>query len=768
MRNLDAHISRLIPGPTKDVRITNPAVPHWQVELDSIYTLLTEMVGAEAWNDVLFVNRSEHGELVQKVIDAIHSRLRDQYQNHYRQVLDTQYKSHVVTQTANAVLQEKNQTLQSRIADLEGRIALQEAALQCNLTSTLIPGAHSDLSASGRSDNVSTEESIQTEDAARRPGTESSSNRVLGTESMHLRGGQARIYEGVSDDDDDEDEADARPNYSVPAQWGTYTAQAQQRINTSAHKASERPTRSQARTVFDGPLPKYDAYAASAHIQDEYTLAHHRPDQVAAIAEPTYNDMSGGHRRSYSVYSHDQESESGRSFTKRASTLNPDAPEYTPLAATFRSSSVHNSFDDNSGASTLLEAPNTRFATPSTVTEPDPRTENTELDIEAGVRANFPDICEMYKGRSDTRPIKNIFSKTAISVHVPNIDERVMDLDRFGNRIANVQQPGEVKKALKERHLELVRERDEQMLKATAEVRAWRAMDPEERADRLAILRNPVDLWHGEAGAAPEDNFEFDEIPHVYTHAVSNQEIEAWMQRNDVSEAAENDLGFQSFGDEDEMFNEGIHANSNSLSEVQNAQLDSFNASKGHNDDFASRTQPFGRKRRSEKQIDQLASDLLAVNLNRRSRSRSVKSSRRQREISQSYSSHSVTTDLAILDDSLIIPDIEDTTVDLSQELTSEEALDNIVRCCTNARAKGRLVVVQLDPLVHFTPAAITKRVFGGVVQDIKFYEAQRKAIIVFMHCAEAKAFVNHVKKVKKSGTAQEKRALQINADWYQ
>jgi hypothetical protein len=68
---------------------------------------------------------------------------------------------------------------------------------------------------------------------------------------------------------------------------------------------------------------------------------------------------------------------------------------------------------------------------------------------------------------------------------------------------------------------------------------------------------------------------------------------------------------------------------------------------------------------------------------------------------------------------------------------------------------------------VKFTPGAIANRVFGGIIQEMQLFPAQKVAIVIFLHPSEANAFVRHVKNVRKSGRAEEIRALQIEAGWY-
>jgi len=85
----------------------------------------------------------------------------------------------------------------------------------------------------------------------------------------------------------------------------------------------------------------------------------------------------------------------------------------------------------------------------------------------------------------------------------------------------------------------------------------------------------------------------------------------------------------------------------------------------------------------------------------------------------------------------------------------------------TFSQEHGRVVLVHLHQLVKFTPGAIAKRVFGGIIQEMQLFPVQRVAIVIFLHPSEAKAFVRHVKKTHEQGTRNEIVTLQIEAGWY-
>jgi len=84
-----------------------------------------------------------------------------------------------------------------------------------------------------------------------------------------------------------------------------------------------------------------------------------------------------------------------------------------------------------------------------------------------------------------------------------------------------------------------------------------------------------------------------------------------------------------------------------------------------------------------------------------------------------------------------------------------------------NNGLRGRLVVVKLDRLVKFTPGAVARRVFGGLVQEFQLHPSRSAAVVLFVHPTEARSFIQHVQNVWRSGTAQEQSQMQIEAWWY-
>ncbi len=80
---------------------------------------------------------------------------------------------------------------------------------------------------------------------------------------------------------------------------------------------------------------------------------------------------------------------------------------------------------------------------------------------------------------------------------------------------------------------------------------------------------------------------------------------------------------------------------------------------------------------------------------------------------------------------------------------------------------RGRVVVIRLHEGPTFSGTLIASRVFGAQVQEIQLFPAQRMAIIVFLFPTEARAYLQHICQVRRRGTEQEIRELQVEAAWY-
>lgn len=117
--------------------------------------------------------------------------------------------------------------------------------------------------------------------------------------------------------------------------------------------------------------------------------------------------------------------------------------------------------------------------------------------------------------RNTAAPIKVIIGGNVVKTLNRKVDDRGQLRDRHGKYIDGKDR-GLMKKHLEEDRKRLIGERDEQLLRATQEKRAWDAMDPDEREIRLAKkARN--EFLVGMLGAGHDssvfDVLETDEIP---------------------------------------------------------------------------------------------------------------------------------------------------------------------------------------------------------------------------------------------------------------
>lgn len=175
-----------------------------------------------------------------------------------------------------------------------------------------------------------------------------------------------------------------------------------------------------------------------------------------------------------------------------------------------------------------------------TLPDLDPRFEDPELDIDPNVRTNFLPISQLNRAQvqplafakrnstlvaSNTNgAISTVIAGETITYMPKSGDTRLGKLDRHGKYTGEYE--GEIKKSLKRQYKEVVKERDRQILQATAEYRALAAMSAEERADLLERLWKPYE-WQG---AFDEDQHDEPYIPEVYTRDISMDSVLTWME----------------------------------------------------------------------------------------------------------------------------------------------------------------------------------------------------------------------------------------------
>jgi hypothetical protein len=459
----------------------------------------------------------------------------------------------------------------------------------------------------------------------------------------------------------------------------------------------------------------------------------------------------------------------------------------------------------------------------------DGRLENPRLNIDPNVRVNFVPLSQLHSApvkrsafemqnptliasNKDTR-ISTIIGGETVT-YTPNpMDERVRSLDRHGNYIGKNQ--GEISKRLKHQHIEKATTRDTEMVEATKAYQALLAMTPEARTELLERLRKPFVFY----GAFDADQQELDEIPEIYTRAASSIRVMNWMDSNSPgaqnipgttkalasstvsSSHAESADGFQTFDDFGDL--DDFAAGSSFVpleSRVQRLvertqkyfedavffgkKTSKDQVSQGPNSvrpplpsqssDFNSRNLPSPRSQSFTTPRNYQSSDLSArapsshrSGSTARAQYRFPQTTPGRSELGQSPKASSRGIDDPFtFDDSPEFQIPQDVNIDSTVDLTAQQ--DRLYQLATSKSQKyGRVVLIRLHEPVKFTPGAIAQRVFGGIVQEMQLFPTQRLAIVVFLHCTEAKAFIRHVKRTHEIGSAYEIRYLQIEAGWY-
>lgn len=414
----------------------------------------------------------------------------------------------------------------------------------------------------------------------------------------------------------------------------------------------------------------------------------------------------------------------------------------------------------------------------------DSRLEDPKLDIDPNVRANFRTIEQFHLApvqhsafamRNPTliatntnAPISTIIAGKTVTYNPKPIDSRVSKLDRHGKYIGK--DLGDISKRLKLQHKENVRERDRQMLQATAEYRALLAMSPEERAELLERLRKPFEFY----GAFEEDQHDM-VIPDVYIRDASTSRAMTSMEGSPS----------RGINMEDTNMAHNVTATSDPMSVLgSHESTDNSWTPRGDFgdwDDFAmdssytplSKPPPrdleyfknalhYGRMQGPRITASQHLSVARAQITSYPGRTLSSDAGTSQSGVA---SSHRIQDPLSF-DDSPEFQIPEDSTIECQAQLTPKEM--QLFRDATDISLKhGRVVLLRLHDPVKFTPGAIARRVFGGIIQEMQLFPSQREAIVVFLHASEAKAFLRHVKATYEVGNAHEIRMLQIEAGWY-
>ncbi|KAI9807437.1 MAG: hypothetical protein M1833_000182 [Piccolia ochrophora] len=287
-------------------------------------------------------------------------------------------------------------------------------------------------------------------------------------------------------------------------------------------------------------------------------------------------------------------------------------------------------------------------------------------------------------------------------------DSRGQFQDRHGNYVG--EDLGRMKKHLQEDRAALIKLRDEEMVRATREKRAFEAMSPGEKERKAPKRRASSAVSTSVPGAADSDIFSYTDVPEVYNKRITTASIASWASRSTTQGGSVIDSDIARMDDDAEIFN-----------------LSS-------NRDF----EPFSPTPRNT--------------------GSSVSEGRSSTTIAPS--SYLPTTDRPTL---TLIPDTAPLPVKPEPDDTKAEQFDLAQALC---QTHPRIVAVTLRAPVHFSPDAVISRVFGGMLQDIQIHAHDRLALVTFIFPGEAATFVTHCAIVKQMD-AQADRALQIDVEWY-
>lgn len=582
----------------------------------------------------------------------------------------------------------------------------------------------------------------------------------------NLPDGVAARLRALEDEDDDD------VDHSILTTWGVNNAsdvfRSEAHSSRPASSASSKFTASESSRNFArafAPLQKrLDPYESRG--QHAFSFSSAVPAEPHASTwdtyDPTAQDQSETSRKS-------RRQDSQESATGGRADVND--PRNKALEGTFGSTSVKRVTEENSGWLDL------------TLPDLDPDLEDPNLNIDPNVRANFLPISELY--RAQVKPsafarrnptlvasntggsISTIIAGETITYTPKSGDTRLSRLDRHGKYIGKYE--GEIKKSLKWQYKEDVKERDRQMLQATAEYRTLAAMGAEERADLLERLRKPYE-WQG---AFDEDQHDEPHIPEAYTRDMPTDRLLTWME-DDFSRISIESRGATA------PSTSGSVSDRNEDSLNSDASLGDF----GGLDDFAAgssfvpiakptaRTQQYfrdalhyGRKQSSRRRTSQCSSSTVGAQIAAQFDRPQLSDAGTSQSFTPTASSCG-SDDPLFFDDSPEIRFPDDCAIEPEAQMSPKQA-QFYKEAITLSEKHGRVVLVHLHQLVKFTPGAIASRVFGGVIQEMQLFPVQRVAIVIFLYPSEAKSFVRHVKKVHESGLQGEIRGLQIEAGWY-
>ena len=378
--------------------------------------------------------------------------------------------------------------------------------------------------------------------------------------------------------------------------------------------------------------------------------------------------------------------------------------------------------------------------------------------------SNFEQLNKTLLTSDFSAPITNIIGGQKTNTLMPKIDTRTEFRDRDGNYIDGKNR-GKMKKRYEDewqKRLELL---DEEIQHATKVKRCWDALPEEEKARRRQKLEKNRSLCMllgaGTSGAPASDIYTWEGVPEIYLQTtnplLSSDSVHTNTPYTREGAVAENSFLGRFDDDASDLFplSEPRSSSANKLV----PQLTSQFSSKAKN----------MRSRKQNRRSAPSSSTIHGAKSNSKLRDIGAAKASRQEDlfIMSTPTNHAsdATDTTPLLDPGPEVAAIED--LSHHGEFTDKDgAKEQFDRIRVASAKRGRLVSILLHEPVKYTSSAMVDRIFGGVVQEIQYFPAERMAIVCFVYPAEAAALVRHAKNIKESDRHGYRR-LQIDIDWY-
>ena len=383
--------------------------------------------------------------------------------------------------------------------------------------------------------------------------------------------------------------------------------------------------------------------------------------------------------------------------------------------------------------------------------EIDERFEDPGIDVDPEIRRKFQPISHILEERPSGRSAfeqrnRQIMPKLACAMVTKVVlggkvaktlerkgDSRGEEQDRFGKYIGVDR--GQMKKHLLEDRQALIKRRDEEMVLATQEKRAWDALSSEMKDEQLAKRHAAADAFARSVDTWECAVFEYAEIPEIYEFTPDEIRTRSMRSSRGVAESVGDDsfIGLEDNISGRDMLSPTAQASSerDAFRPDSSTPQDSFQTAKAVYNDIACR--------RTE---SSLASPSLA---------------------SETTGSR-LSVSIARISEPRLVPATD--ILGLPKPRPDESLADRYNSVQSQCSSRGRVVTIILDKLVQFNPSNVIDRIRGGVLQDIQLHPREHMAIVIFIFPGEARTFVKHNQILQRKDPLAY-RQLQLEARWY-